>query len=108
MEVKFPQIEVELTGKDGNAFSILGAVTRAMKKGKVDEADIAAFMKEATSGGYDHLLQTAMSTVTVSQGFRMNDKEDIMFVAGLVIAALIGGYGVGLLIITLAERARLL
>ena len=30
-EVKYPEIEVELVGQDGNAFVILGAVRRAMR-----------------------------------------------------------------------------
>jgi uncharacterized protein YjbI with pentapeptide repeats len=63
--VKFPDIEVQLTGEDGNAFAVIGAVMKALKQnGLKDEAD--QFMEEATSGDYDHLLQTAMSYVNVS------------------------------------------
>jgi len=58
-------IKVKLTGNDGNAFAILGAVNKALKKnGKEDLAK--EFMKEAMSGDYDHLLQTAMDYVEVS------------------------------------------
>ena len=31
METKYPEIKVKLTGEDGNAFSILGRVTREMQ-----------------------------------------------------------------------------
>jgi hypothetical protein len=66
MNILFPEIEVQLSGIDGNAHSILGVVLRAMKKAGVDQKDIAVFLEEAESGDYDHLLQTAMRTVTVN------------------------------------------
>lgn len=62
---KHPEVEVQLTGQDGNAFMVLGLVSKALKQhGYGDEVD--DFMAEATSGDYDHLLQTAMSWVDVS------------------------------------------
>ena len=66
MEPKYPKIEVQLTGKDGNAFSILGAVSKAMKKAKVAPEEVKAFMKEAMAGDYAQLLRTCMTWVTVS------------------------------------------
>ena len=64
MVAKFPDVKVKLVGKDGNAFSILGHVSAALKKaGHVAEAK--AFMAEATSGDYDHLLQTVVKYVDV-------------------------------------------
>ena len=64
---KFPEVTVHLTGEDGNAFAILGRVRKALKSAEgVTREDIAAFMKEATSGGdYDHLLRVVMETVEV-------------------------------------------
>ena len=57
-------IKVKLTGTDGNAFAVLGAVSGALKKG--GHKDLASeFMAEAMSGDYDHLLQTAMEYVEV-------------------------------------------
>jgi hypothetical protein len=66
MEVKYPNITVELCGHDGNAFSIIGRVTKALRRGDVPQAEIDAFTKEATSGDYDHVLQTAMRWVDVT------------------------------------------
>lgn len=63
---KYPNIKVKLVGTDGNAFAILGVVKSAMRKGKVPQEDVDSFMKEAMSGDYNHLLQTAMQYVTVS------------------------------------------
>jgi hypothetical protein len=66
MTVKYPNITVELVGQDGNAFAVLGAVQRELRRAKVQPEEIAAFMAEATSGDYDHLLQTVMQTVEVA------------------------------------------
>ena len=61
METKFPNIEVQLTGSDGNAFAIIGKVKRALP------SDVQAeFMAEATSGDYNNVLATAMRWVNIS------------------------------------------
>lgn len=55
---------VQLTGKDGNVFLILGLVQRAiLRSNRPELAD--AFFEEATSGDYDHVLVTCMRYVTV-------------------------------------------
>ena len=57
-------VVVKLVGEDGNSFSILAKVSKALKKaGYKDLAN--EFMDEATSGNYDHLLQTCMNYVEV-------------------------------------------
>ncbi len=55
---------VKLVGVDGNAFVILGLVTKAIKRSNHPEL-VEAFKKEATSGDYDHLLQTCMKYVEI-------------------------------------------
>ena len=55
---KYPDIIVQLVGKDGNAFNILGICRRAMKRAHLPESEIEAFTTEATSSNYDHLLIT--------------------------------------------------
>lgn len=55
---KYPNITVELIGIDSNAFSILGACTRAMKRARLPESEIEAFTTEATNSDYNHLLIT--------------------------------------------------
>lgn len=62
---KYPHIEVQLTGTDGNAFAVLGNVQKALRKHGVSEQEIVEFMDEAMSGDYDHLLQTVVRTVRV-------------------------------------------
>ncbi len=65
MTVKFPDVEVTLSGSDGNAFAVLGKVKKALKQSGHGDA-VDEFMADATSGDYDHLLQTCMRYVEVS------------------------------------------
>ncbi len=65
MKTKYPDIEVELSEQDGNAFSIIGRVSRALRKANVPQDERDAFQKEATSGDYDNVIQTAMKWVNV-------------------------------------------
>ena len=65
LAVKFPNVTVQLTGEDGNAFFILGKVQRALRKGGATPEQIKEFMDEATGGDYNHLLQTTMKYVNV-------------------------------------------
>ena len=51
---------VKLLGTDGNAFSIIGNCRRSAKRAGWNDAQLSAFVKEATSGDYDHVIQTAM------------------------------------------------
>jgi len=60
MEPKYPNITVNLVGNDGNAMTILGQCTRTARLNGVSQDEIDAFFTEATSGNYDHLLQTCM------------------------------------------------
>jgi len=62
---KFPDVQVQLTGQDGNGFMIAARVRKALERAGHREA-AAEFFEEALSGNYDHLLQTAMEYVDVS------------------------------------------
>ena len=65
MNTRYPNIEVELLGHDGNAFAILGKVRKELKKNKVIDSEIQEFNSQATSGDYNNLLATVMDWVTV-------------------------------------------
>lgn len=58
--VKYPEIKINLTGEDGNAFFILGRCKGAMKNAGLPEETMNSFYKEATSRDYNHLLHTCM------------------------------------------------
>ena len=51
---------VKLVGQDGNAFAVLGACRKAAKDAGWTDDRIEAFVTDATSGDYDHLLGSAM------------------------------------------------
>ena len=60
---RYPDAQVQLSGQDGNAFAILGRTAAALRAAGVPQQEIDAFFAEATSGDYDHLLQTTMAWV---------------------------------------------
>jgi hypothetical protein len=64
--IKYPKIEVNLVGQDGNSFAILGRMQQAFRKAKVPESEIKKFCEEAIQGDYDHLLRTCCEWVNVS------------------------------------------
>jgi len=60
----YPEVTVELSGVDGNAMSIIAAVTRALRRAG-HGSQISEFTKEAMSGDYDNVIRTAMRWVSV-------------------------------------------
>jgi len=64
-DTKYPHITVQLTGNDGNAFAIMGAVKSALLADGVDDDEISEYMNDSMSGDYDHLLRVAMRWVDV-------------------------------------------
>jgi len=63
--MKFPLIKVRLVGEDGNAFAILGRMSKALKKGGATPEQVKEFFDQAQSGDYNKLLQTCMEWVDV-------------------------------------------
>lgn len=63
MPVKHPDVTVQLTGEDGNAFFIIGRTIKALRSAGVANAEVDEFKADAMSGDYDHVLQTVMSWV---------------------------------------------
>ena len=64
--VKYPEIEVELSGHDGNAFAVMGAVRKALSRYGVAKDEIEEYIKQSMSGDYNNLLQVADNWVTIS------------------------------------------
>lgn len=65
-DIKYPDIKVRLIGEDGNGFVIVGRVMRALRRAGLSDEVIEEYREDATSGDYDHLLQTTMRWVEVS------------------------------------------
>ena len=68
------KVKVQLVGEDGNAFSIRGRVSKALKRSGQPEA-AAEYLKRATSGDYDHLLQVTLEYVN-EPGDEEEEDED--------------------------------
>jgi len=56
---------VKLIGQDGNAFSIMGNIQRALKRAGADKEYIDKYIREATSSDYNHLLTVSMKYVNI-------------------------------------------
>lgn len=63
---RYPNITVKLSDEDGNAFAILGRVTKAMKRAGLTEDQIKEYKDDATTGDYNHLLVTTINYVEVA------------------------------------------
>ena len=65
--MKGPQTKptVKLIGEDGNAFSIMGRVKKALMLVGADKEYVDKYLNEAISGDYDHLLVVSMEYVNL-------------------------------------------
>ncbi len=54
-----------MAGEDGNAFAIIGRVSKALRKAGADKEYIDQYHAEAMSGDYDNLLCVTMKYVGV-------------------------------------------
>lgn len=64
-DVKYPDVTVSLTGSNGNALAIVGAVCNELRRHKIPKDEIDAFKKEALSGDHQHVWDTVFGTVEV-------------------------------------------
>ena len=58
-------VAVQLTGNDGNAFAIMGAVSSALKKAGATPEQVKEYKNESMAGDYDNLLRVAFNWVDV-------------------------------------------
>jgi hypothetical protein len=65
MEPRYPYVIVELVGRDGNAFAILGRVVQALSEAGVPDEELRGLIEEATCGDHEHLLQVILRWVEV-------------------------------------------
>ena len=66
MTPKFPDVHVQLSGRDGNAFFIIGRTRTALKDGGATPEQVQEYVDAAESGDYDNVLQTTMKWVSTS------------------------------------------
>ena len=56
---------VVLVGQNGNAFAIMGRVSKALRKAGADKDYIKQYTDEAMSDDYDNLLRVTMKYVNI-------------------------------------------
>ena len=78
---KYPNVKVDLVGEDGNAFAIMGRVSKAMGRAGCTPSQIKEYTDEATSGDYSHLLVTTMEYVSCDEDYE-DDEEDEFWEGG--------------------------
>lgn len=54
------KVRLTLVGLDGNAFSVIAAVRKAMRSQGFSAEEVTEFTRKATSGDYDNLLRVCM------------------------------------------------
>jgi hypothetical protein len=59
-------VSVQLSGNDGNAFAVMGAVKSALKKAGASNEELDKYLTDSMSGDYDNLLRVAMEWVEVA------------------------------------------
>ena len=77
---------VKLIGEDGNAFAVMGSVKNALKRAGADQEYIDRYLKEATSGDYDHLLAVSMVPVKIQERLHLRPEplNDPVIPIGLI------------------------
>lgn len=74
-DIRYPNIEVRLSGVDGNVFNVIGRVRQALKTAGVPPAEVTAFTTavggresglQKITWDYDRVLQVVMKWVSVS------------------------------------------
>lgn len=59
---KYPNVHVQLLGEDGNIFSIIARVTKAMNRANVPVGDVERFRNEVKAAAdYDEALRIVMN-----------------------------------------------
>ena len=56
---------VKLTGNDGNAFAVMGAVTSALRRAGYTNEEVHEYQSQAMSGDYNNLLAVSMRWANV-------------------------------------------
>lgn len=69
-------IKYNLVGVDGNAYSVMGYVSNAMKNEGKTKAEIDAYYKDATSSDYDHLLCVSFGMIDTLNEKYEDDEDD--------------------------------
>ena len=73
--MKYPKAKINLFNIDGNAYSIMGAATKALKKAGASQNEIDQFYKECKSETYDNLIQTVADWCNIINDEKEQDND---------------------------------
>jgi hypothetical protein len=62
---KYPDITIQLSEIEDNAYAILAACHKAMRRCEISKEEIALFDKEAHADDYEHLIATVYAWFNV-------------------------------------------
>ena len=65
MKAPIAKPTVKLIGQEGNAFAIMWNIKQELKRASAEKEYIYEYLKEATSGDYNHLLTVSMKYVNI-------------------------------------------
>lgn len=60
-----PKYDISVSPADGNAFSIMGAVSSAIRSAGATQEEVEQYLADSTSGDYNNLLRVAMEWVDI-------------------------------------------
>ena len=67
-----------LVGVDGNAYSVMGYVTNAMRQAGMSKEERDAYLKDAMSSDYNHLLVVSMEMIDkVNEQLGLEEEEEL-------------------------------
>lgn len=67
-----------LVGVDGNAYSVMGYVTNAMRQAGMSKEERDAYLKDAMSSDYNHLLVVSMEMIDkVNEELDLEEEEEL-------------------------------
>ena len=75
-DIKYPEVQFQITDADPNAFGIMGLAQKAARKAGLTKDQIEEYIEEATSGDYNNVISTTMKYfVTCGGDDDMTEEE---------------------------------
>ena len=68
-------MKYDLVGVDGNAFSVMGYVLKAMRECKMSKEEQSDYQTKAMSGDYDNLLAVSVEMIDICNEICGSNEE---------------------------------
>lgn len=73
---KYPEIKLDLNGPEGNAFYIMGAISRVLKIANESQDTIQSVLDDMKSSNYEHLCEVASRYITLYRSRKSRSWEE--------------------------------